>query len=95
MSVWQAKVEANTLATAKNHRSTWTSDDLEFVAAFRDEATDEELAIALGRSYFAIASIKRELDERMTKSVEERTVSTQRREKGWTFVGDDVPPGWW
>jgi hypothetical protein len=89
---WAHRVEAETLKTADNHRETWDLDDLEFVAAFRDETNDEELAVTLGRSLYAVQSIKRVLDERITREVAVRNVT--RTETGWTFIGDDVPPGW-
>ena len=93
---WNSRVEARTLATAENHREVWTNADLEFVAAFRDEATDEELAVTLGRSYYAIASIKRVLDERMGRVVENRVTAQDRvrSARTYTFIDGDVPPDW-
>lgn len=91
---WAHKVEARTLAEAEKHREEWTQADLEFVAAFRDECTDEELALTLGRSYYAISSIKEVLDERLFRP--RHTTERQRVAAAptYTFVDGDVPPGW-
>jgi hypothetical protein len=89
---WQAKVEAGTLVTADNHREVWETEDLEFVAAFRDDESDESLAYALGRSYYAITAIKRVLDERLTKEVAARAAAS--RQRTYTFIDGDVPEDW-
>ena len=91
---WQHKVEARTLVTADQHRELWSAEDLEFVAAFRDTCTDEELAYALGRSYYAIASIKQTLDARL--GAPRRVTERQRvaATRAYTFIDGDVPPGW-
>ena len=91
---WQANVESRTLITADNHREIWDIEDLEFVAAFRETESDESLAIALGRSYFAITAIKRILDERITKEIAERRIQERKNGKTYTFIDGDVPPDW-
>lgn len=57
MDRWTARTQATTAAYATHHGEGWTSRDLEFVAAF-PEATNAELALTLGRTLFAISSIK-------------------------------------
>jgi hypothetical protein len=95
MGTWDQKVEQRTLVTADNHRELWDDDDLAFVAAFRDDATNEELAVTLGRSLFAITSIKQVLDERIAKQVAERRRAQRPSQRAYTFIDGDVPPGWW
>lgn len=94
MGEWARRVEASTLVTADQHREEWSQEDLEFVAAFRNEASDEELATTLGRSLYAIWSIKHVLDERLGR----RRPLTERqrlaRAEGFDFV-TTFPPGWW
>lgn len=91
---WHHEVEARTLPMAENHRDYWEREDLEFVREFRDTATDEELAYALGRSYYAVVSIKHVLDERLAAEVRVTEKQRQTQARAYTFIGDDVPPGW-
>lgn len=93
-NTWAHRVEAATLAEAGHHRDDWSHDDLLFVAKHADHMTDEELAYRLGRSYYAIASIKQVIEERLSKPA--RLTERQRIDRApvYTFVGNDVPPGW-
>lgn len=93
-NTWAAEVEQRTLATADNHRETWDVEDLEFVAAFANSASNEELAVTLGRSLYAIQSIKNVIDERVRREVAKRNVAARQSERGYTFIDGDYPPGW-
>lgn len=57
MSEWGREVQATTIATATKWGEVWTTSDLEMVEAFAD-LPDAEVAIALGRTLFAIQTIK-------------------------------------
>jgi hypothetical protein len=56
-NAWAKRTYATTLGTATRHREGWTSDELEFVTTFHD-VSDAELARALGRTLYAIWTIK-------------------------------------
>jgi hypothetical protein len=58
--------QAITLPVATEHRETWVREDLEFVQMFTDER-DEDLALALGRTLYAIRSIRAVIDERIER----------------------------
>lgn len=59
--------QAKTLPLAIEHRAEWTTADLEFVAEFSADR-DEDIALALGRSLYAIRAIRTVLEDRMTKA---------------------------
>lgn len=94
MGTWATEVEQRTLKTADNHKEIWDVEDLEFVAAFAADSTDEELALTLGRSLYAIQSIKKVLDERINREVAARRTEARATERGYTFIDGDYPPGW-
>ena len=58
--------QAITLPVATEHRATWVREDLEFVQMFNDER-DEDLALALGRSLYAIRAIRHVIEDRIAK----------------------------
>lgn len=66
-----------TLPNATAHRETWELEVLEFVSEFETER-DEDLALALGRSLYAIRSIRAHLADRLAHVAQRRTLS--RRE---------------
>jgi hypothetical protein len=92
--MWHHNVEARTLAEASNHRDYWDRQDLEYVAKHRDTLTDEVMAYALGRSYYAVVSIKQVLDQRLGAEVRVTERHRQETAPAYTFIGNDVPPGW-
>lgn len=55
---WTLSHQQATLFSASNWGEGWTSRDIDFVIAFQDSASDTELALALGRTLFAVQSIK-------------------------------------
>lgn len=59
--------QAIALEVAVRHHDHWTTKDLEFVQAFSDDR-DEDIAIALGRSLYAIRGIRGVLTERMERA---------------------------
>ena len=76
MSEWGVRVNERTLLHATNHR----------------DESNEYLADTLGRSLFAIQSIKTILDERLKRSVARRKTEA-RRNQGFDYV-NTFPPGW-
>lgn len=55
--------QAITLPVAVAYRASWTTDELLFVAEFAADR-DEDIALALGRTLYAIRAIRQHLDER-------------------------------
>lgn len=94
MGQWDRNGEGATLPLATSHRDEWDIEDLTFVAAFRDDpdTTDIDLALALGRSLYAVQAIKSVLDERLRRRVS-REKTEARRNVGFDFV-TTFPPGW-
>lgn len=88
------RLQGETLEKVTKYRETWTSTELEFVREFEGEATDAELAFALGRTLYAIQAIKRELREQPTKRVAAaRSVRTGAKlpyDRGFTTI----PESW-
>jgi hypothetical protein len=54
------RAQARTLPTAVAWGEEWSKDELEIVASFTDE-TAEELARALGRTVYAVQSVREDL----------------------------------
>ena len=74
---WTRRTQRVTLANATRNGEGWTSNDLAFVTAFGGEVPDAELAIALGRTLFAIQTIRHAIAAgRATGST--RTTTTRR-----------------
>lgn len=102
-NTWAARIEQDTLANATNAGDRWTLDDVQFVVAFTDDVKDEELALALGRSLYAVWAIQNRI---RTEGVEGVIASfdTTRNARSYvarvassptyTFIDGDVPPGW-
>lgn len=57
MDTWTRNTQARTTVTADNHRERYTQDELDMIVAFPDEPISE-LATTLGRTYFAISTLK-------------------------------------
>lgn len=55
--------QAITLPEATSHREFWSQDELDFVLTFENER-DEEIALALGRTLYAVRGIRGVLHER-------------------------------
>lgn len=68
--------QAVTLPVATKHRAMWTNADLDFVLAFENER-DEDIALALGRSLYAIRGIRSVIDDRRAKR---RAINPAKRE---------------
>lgn len=58
MTNYSAPVQARTLVTADAHRERWTKDEIEFVVEMTEIERDEDIAIALGRSLYAIWNLQ-------------------------------------
>lgn len=81
------RAQARTLATAVAWGEEWGKQEIEMVAAFPEE-TAEELARALGRTVYAVQSVR----ERLAQGLVDATGARRRREpepfrftfaKGW------------
>lgn len=55
---WTRRTQSATRQTATRNGEGWTSADLEFVTTFAGEATDAELALAMGRTLYAIQTMR-------------------------------------
>lgn len=78
---WTNRTQRATLATATRNGEGWTSADLAFVTAFAPDTTDADIALALGRTLYAIQTIRHAIDAgRATGST--RTTTT-RAYVGW------------
>jgi len=66
--------QAITLPVATSHYAHWTLDELNFVAAFENER-DEDIALALNRTLYAIRAIRAVLDDRRAKAKERRALA--------------------
>lgn len=98
-TTWANRVQATTLATATAYKQRWETDDLELVVEFTETVSDEDLALVLGRSLYAIWNIQYRLRHEGVEGVLQasKVDATQVRplsNRVYTFVGDDVPPGW-
>jgi hypothetical protein len=89
---WAARVEGATLVTADHHRETYTRDELELIVAFTDDATDEEIAYALGRSLYAIWSIQARIRSGEIDVATPRRVNPAMIERSYDYV-TTFPPG--
>lgn len=87
-----ARIEGETLVTADNHRESYTRDELEMIVAFTDDATDEEIAYALGRSLYAIWSIQSRIRRGEIEIAAPRRVNPALIERSYDYV-TTFPPG--
>lgn len=71
-NAWATKTQDSTLVTADAHREPWTRDELDFVIEFTDTDTDADLAVALGRSLYAIWTIQHRIRTEGVAGVIER-----------------------
>lgn len=94
--------QQRTLATADKWGQPWTCADVDYIMAHTDSMTDEQLATGLGRTLAAIWNMQHRIISEGAAGVaatlragRTRAVATPARvERTYTFVGDDVPPGW-
>lgn len=85
---WTDRTQRATLANATRNGEGWTTRELEFVTAFRDEATDAEIALALGRTLYAVQTIAKAIDAGKAGST--RTAPVRRAYVGWLEgMGDE------
>lgn len=78
---WTIRTQNATTVTAINHREGWTNDELEFVVAFGGEVTDAELATTMGRTLFAIQTIRHAI--RAGRAVGSARVASATTYRGW------------
>lgn len=55
---WTRRTQSATRQTATRNGEGWTSADLEFVTAFAGTTTDADLAMAMGRTLYAIQTVR-------------------------------------
>ena len=90
------RAQARTTRSADANGERWTREDLEFVVAFTDTERDEDLAIALGRTLYAIWNIQHRLAHEGVEGVMKRDEVRRTRPaaRTYTFIDGDVPDGW-
>ena len=59
---WTRRTQETTRVGATRNGDGWTTQDLAFVTAFAPTTTDADIAIALGRTLFAIQTIRHAID---------------------------------
>jgi hypothetical protein len=92
---WARRTQDATLVTADAWGEAWSDDDIEFVAAFTDDATDEEIATTLGRSLYAIWAIQTRIREGAItpRRRDVRSPIAKAWDQGFDFV-TTFPPGY-
>lgn len=97
MSEWYERVQGATATVAEHNGEAWESSDIDLVLAFTDEVTDEEIAVATGRTLASIWAIqhrvRQEGAESVRKAYARQSVRAAREEVGYDFV-TTFPPGW-
>ena len=92
---YSLRTQELTLITADAWGESWSRDDLELVVAFTDTVTDEDLAITLGRSLYAVWSVQHRL---RANGFDVAPLVTRRAprpsERTYTFIDGDVPADW-
>lgn len=84
MSDWARKIQNQTKATAERHDLEWTTAELEMITAFADDVSAAELAEAMGRTLFAIQSIKQAVRAGRTHAGQAKIAASDRPYRGWT-----------
>lgn len=85
--------QGRTLGSAKNHQEPWASVEIEWVVETRDVPA-EEVAEILGRTLYAVQNARYALDHGIPIGGGSAPQAPTSRQRTYTFVGDDVPPGW-
>jgi hypothetical protein len=93
---WYTRTQGMTVITADANGEPYTRDDLEFIAEFTNDATDADIALALGRTLAGIWNIQHRIktgDIDLSRATR-RDAIRHPLERAYTFIGDDVPMGW-
>lgn len=98
-ATWAQRVQSDCKASADHNGERWTTDEVRYIAEHTDVERDEDMAKELGRTLFAVWNLQHRL---RTEGVEGVLESFAREaaqvrplsERVYTFIGDDVPPGW-
>lgn len=77
---WTRRTQSLTASNASRNGEGWTNADLEFVATFATDATDADIALALGRTLYAIQTIRKAIEAGKAGST--RRVATPAY-RGW------------
>jgi len=86
--------QGRTVGKATHHREPWAVTEIELVVETR-EIPAEEVAETLGRTLYAIQWARHALDAGLPIGGGAEPVQpATSRQRAYTFIGDDVPPGW-
>lgn len=85
------RAQSRTLLEANAWGEPWAGFELDLVREFGED-TAEDLATALGRTVYAVQSIREAI--RRGEPVGGGNRPTPRPQPAYTFIGSDVPPGW-
>lgn len=89
MDNWTRTTQARTTVTADNHRERYTQDEIDFVQQLAHEPISE-LATALGRTYFAISTLKQMIAAGKITAGSARVAASDRPYRGWVEgMGDE------
>ncbi len=95
MNAWYERVQGATSNLAVHSGEAWDAEEIETVIAFTDDVTDEEIALALGRTLAAVWNIQNRIRHEGVDPVRaayaKRAVA--RVEVGYDFV-TTFPVGW-
>lgn len=85
--------QGRTLTQAKNHREPWSQIEIDLLVDCADE-TAEAVAEVLERTLYAVTNARYYLAHGMPIGGGAAPVAPASRVRAYTFIGDDVPPGW-
>lgn len=86
--------QGRTETMATSHREPWAQVEVDLVIETRDIPA-VEVAEALGRTLYAIQWARHALDTGLPLGGgNEPAKPASSRDRAYTFIGDDVPPGW-
>lgn len=87
--------QGRTLTRAKNHREPWSQVEVDLLIDCSDE-TAEVVAEALERTLYAVQSARYALAHGLPVGGGNTPVHepSSTRQRAYTFVDGDVPPGW-
>ena len=83
MSEWAKRIQGETIANANRAGMTYTSNELEMISAFSDDSI-ADVANAMGRTYFAIQTMKSVIASgKVSASPERRIAKSDIVYRGW------------
>ena len=89
MDTWTIKTQGETTIYADAHGETYTQADIDFMIAFNEEAI-KEIAITMGRTYFAITSLRAAIKSGKINSPTRVIAKSDLAYRGWVEgMGDE------